>query len=83
MIVLDSILESDAFRSYDSGKTYPESGSFVAFMIDNYDLDKMLSIFRTGSRMDSKEVIKQNFQSIYGFSVVEAEELRQKFLDNF
>lgn len=83
LISLDNILETDNFESYDSSITYPESGSFARFMIDNYGLDKMKSFFRVGNWKDSKAVIKRNFQSVYEFSINRAEEEWLKFLDNY
>ena len=83
LIPLNSMLEANDFRRYDGRITYPESGSFVSFMIDTYGIYKMKSIFQAGARMDSKEVIKQKFQSIYGFSIEQAENEWLIFLDSY
>lgn len=83
LISLDSILETSDFQRYDTAITYPESGSFVRFMLDNYGLDRMKSFFRAGNWNDSKEVIKQNFQFVYGFSIIRAEEEWLNFLDSY
>ena len=83
LIPLNNILESQDFRSYDEATTYPESGSYVRFMIDNYGINNIKSIFQTGTRIDSNEVIRQNFQSIYGFSIEQAEDEWLAFLDNY
>ena len=83
LIPLNSILETYSFRSYSDGITYPESGSFVRFLIDNYSLSMMMSFFQIGNREDPIEEIKQNFQSIYGFSIDQAEQEWLMFLDNY
>lgn len=83
LIPLDSILESNDFRRYEPGITYPESGSFVRYLIDTYGIDKMKSIFQTGNQADPKGEIKQKFQSAYGFSIDEAEAEWLLFLDNY
>lgn len=83
LIPLNDLLESNDFRGYEPGITYPESGSFVRFLIDTYGLSKMKSIFQTVNRGDSKDEIKQKFQSIYGFSIDQAEAAWLLFLDNY
>ncbi|MFB0565764.1 MAG: hypothetical protein ACETWK_08815 [Candidatus Aminicenantaceae bacterium] len=83
LLALDDILTSYNFGNYDSTITYPESGSFVRFMIDNYGIDKMISIFKTGSSEDILQEVKQKFKSIYGFSTEDAEEEWLIFLDNY
>lgn len=83
LIPLNDLLESNDFWRYEPGITYPESGSFVRFLIDTYGMDKMKSIFQVGNSGDSKEGIKQKFQSIYGFSIDQAETEWLLFLDNY
>lgn len=83
LIPLNDILESNDFRRYEPGITYPESGSFVRFLIDTYGVSKIKSIFQTVNLGDSKEEIKQKFQSIYGFSVDQAKAEWLLFLDNY
>ena len=83
LIPLNDLLESNDFWGYEPGITYPESGSFVRFLIDTYGLDKMKSIFQSVNYGDSKDEIKQKFQSIYGFSLDQAEAEWLLFLDNY
>jgi len=83
LIPLNDLLESNDFRRYESGITYPESGSFVRYMIDTYGMSRMKSIFQTVNYGDSKDEIKQKFQSVYGISIDQAEAEWLLFLDNF
>ncbi len=83
LIPIDHILETNAFRSYHDEITYPESGSFVRFLIDTHGLNKIKNFFEVGNRIDSKEVIKQNFQLIYGLSIEQAEDQWLTFLDSY
>lgn len=83
LIALDNLLESNGFRSYPSEITYPEAGSFIRFMIDSFGLENMKDIFRTGSKDDSKEIIKEKFKALYGFSIEQAEKEWLEFLDKY
>ena len=79
---LKDILTSSDFRKFDDGITYPESGSFVRFLIDKYGLDKIKSIFQIGNRDESQAAIRQKFQAIFGFTIDQAEQEWLVFLDS-
>lgn len=83
LLPLDTILETNNFRSYDSGITYPESGSFVRFLIDKYGIDRLKSFFQQGNRMDSIDTMKQAFLSIFRFTIEQAENEWLQFLDYY
>jgi hypothetical protein len=77
---IPQIVTSDAFRSGDWMLTYPQAGSFVKFLIDNYGLHRLKTLFRTVGEYDSLESIMSSFASIYGFSLEEAERRWREFL---
>ncbi len=83
LIPLNDMLESNDFWRYEPGIIYPESGSFIRFMIDTYGINRMKLILQTISYGDSKDEIKQKFQSIYGLSLDQAETAWLLFLDNY
>lgn len=77
------ILHSDDFRAGGWTDTYPQAGSFVKFLIDEYGLSRMKSIFRAVDEYDSTQSIMSSFESIYGFSLEEAERRWHRFLRGF
>lgn len=83
LIPLNDMLTSGNFRKFDDMITYPESGSFVRFMIDNYGMDKMKSFYQIDYQEETNLEIKQNFLSIYGFSIDQAEEEWLIFVDSY
>lgn len=83
LLSLEEILETNNFRSYDSEITYPESGSFVSYLIVRNGIDTLKGLFRQGNRMDLLDTIKQTFQNTYGFSIELAEQEWLIFLDSY
>ena len=83
IISINKILTTSDFRSYSQDITYPESGSFVEYLIATYGIENIKSIFQTVNQTDSREAIKQKFQSIYGFSIDQAEQEWLIFLDSY
>lgn len=83
IISINKILTTWNFRSSSQDITYPESGSFVWYLIATYGIGNMKSIFQTGYQLDTREVINQKFQSIYGFSIDQAEQEWLIFLDSY
>ena len=83
LIPLDNLLETDNFRSYKDEITYPESGSFVRYLIDKYGFEKMKNLFELGNRDDPIEAIKQTFESVYGFPLNAVENDWLLFIDNY
>jgi hypothetical protein len=81
LIPIASLLLTSGFRSFDDGVTYPESGSFVRYLIDEHGLDRMLDLFRRGSPNQPESDIRSAFRGIYGFEIESAEERWKAFLD--
>ena len=71
---LSRIVTTSGFRGIaDSTLGYREAGSFVAFLITRYGVDRVLAFFRSSMRDDSLAVIEQRFQQALGVSLTEAE----------
>ncbi len=81
LIGIAELLESSDFRRFDDNVTYPEAGSFIRYLIDEYGLDKMLELFRNGSPHQTDSEVRSIFSAIYGFSVETAEEGWKVFID--
>lgn len=81
LIPIADLLETTDFRRFDDNVTYPEAGSFIRHLIDEYGLDKMLELFRNGSPGQAESELRPVFFRIYGFSVETAEQSWKTFLD--
>ncbi len=57
----------------DSVLSYRESGSFVAFLIDRFGLNRLLAFFRASTRDDTLDVIETRFQQAFGSALGEVE----------
>jgi hypothetical protein len=77
---IEDIVASDAFLSGQWTSTYPQSGSFVQFMIAEFGVGPLKSLFRAVGEYDSTETILSTFESIYGLPLEEAEHLWHEFL---
>lgn len=66
LIPLAQLLRTSDFRTFDPNITYPESGSFVRYVIDVYGLDRMKHFFGSGTPTDSADTVRRIFQTTYG-----------------
>jgi len=57
----------------DEVLSYREAGSFMRFVLDTYGTDRVREFFRTSSRDDSLQAIRQLFADAVGVSLTEAE----------
>lgn len=71
---IEDILDDSGFDAADYTITYPQSGSFVLYLIETYGIDLMKTVFSTINRNASQTEIKAAFQSIYGISIEDAEQ---------
>ncbi len=71
---VDDILDNSGFNANDYTITYPQSGSFILYLIDTYGIDLMKIIFATVDRSASKAEIRAVFQSTYGMTIEDAEQ---------
>lgn len=80
---LDELLGVSTFWQYKTNTTYPISGSFVRFLIDNYNLDKIKEFIKISTFEDPKEKIRANFLAIYEFSIETAWSRWNVFIDKY
>jgi hypothetical protein len=66
LVPLARLLQTNDFRTFDPNVTYPESGSWVRYLIDTYGLVQMKRLFALSTPSDSAETVRRIFQTIYG-----------------
>jgi hypothetical protein len=71
---LTAIADTAGFRAIDPNVAYPESGSFVRFLIDTYGLDAIKRLYGASQPSDSGQRIADVFLSVYGRSLTEVEQ---------
>jgi hypothetical protein len=82
LIPIASIAETAAFRARNDGITYPESGSFVRFLIDTGGIAQMRRLYGQMSTGASLAAVRSAFEQVYGYSLDEAEARWLRFLDS-
>jgi len=80
LLPLESMVTTSDFRALDDGTSYPQAGSFVAYLIDAYGIGPLESLFAAGTRDDSKARILAGFQRSFGVSLDQAERGWRDFL---
>jgi hypothetical protein len=74
VLPLSRIVTTAGFRGVsDSTLSYREAGSFVAFLIARFGLDRVLQFFRASTRDDALTVIESRFQQMFGTKLADAE----------
>jgi hypothetical protein len=74
VLPLARIVVTTDFRAItDQLRSYYEAGSFMRFVIDTYGLDRTREFFRTSSRGDSLDTIRDRFAAAMGVSLETAE----------
>ena len=81
LIPIAQIAETAAFRARDEGITYPESGSFVRFLIDVDGIASMRRLYGEMSNDATLAAVRSAFLRVYGYGLDEAELRWQRFLD--
>ncbi len=71
---IEDIIENSGFNAADYTITYPQSGSFVRYLIDTYGIEPMKTVFSSVNREATTAEIKAAFQSIYGITIEDAEQ---------
>ncbi len=74
------IVANDGFGGRRWTQTYPQAGSFTQFLMAEFGLDTLKSLFRAVDDYDSTETILRAFESVYGLPLGEAERLWHTFL---
>jgi len=80
LIPIESIVESDTFWTRPETATYPQAGSFVNFIFQEYGVDKLRALTSGISHSASRQTIMRVFETIYGFPLPEAERRWHEFL---
>jgi hypothetical protein len=74
VLPLSNIVTSTGFRAVADGTlSYCEAGSFVAFLMTRYGLERVLAFFRASARDDALGVIETRFQQAIGITLSAAE----------
>ncbi len=77
---LTGILDNTNFRAVDPMITYPTAGSFVGYLVAQYGTAKVLLLFPGASYTDAPAVNLARFQTVFGVSLVQAEQDWRAFL---
>lgn len=80
---LSELLGTISYWDYSSQVTYPVSGSFVRYLIDNYGIEKMKSLISISGFYDTKDKIHDNFYEIFEFTIEDAWSDWNKFIENY
>jgi len=81
LLPIASIAETAAFRAQNDLVTYPESGSFVRFLIDTEGVAQMRRLYGAMPNGASLAGVRSAFAQVYGYSLDEAEARWLRFLD--
>jgi hypothetical protein len=72
---LARLAETASWRSEDSNVVYPASGSFMRWLIDQYDLDHVRALYaRARGPNEAASGVRASFAAVYGRSLDELEE---------
>jgi hypothetical protein len=72
---------ADDFRKIsDSTLSYREAGSFVAFLITRFGIDRVVPLFSTSTRDDALGTIRMRFEQAFGTTLEDAEADRLAFV---
>jgi len=83
LIPIAAMTETAAFRAQNDLITYPESGSFVRFLIDADGIAAMRRLYGAMSNDASAATVRATFLEVYGYSLDEAETRWLRFVDTF
>lgn len=81
LIPVAAITETTAFRAQNELVTYPESGSFVRFLIDTDGIAMMRRLYGAMPGDASSATARAAFLEVYGYGLDEAEARWLRFLD--
>jgi hypothetical protein len=81
LLQLGNLLASSDFRRFDPNVTYPQSGSFVLYLLDHYGLERLKGFFRDSNPLEPPASVRRRFESFYGLSIDAAERDWWSFID--
>jgi hypothetical protein len=74
LVPLATLVETASWRSQDSNVAYPESGSFMRWLIDSYGLDHVRALYARASGPNEPAAgVRASFAAVYNRSVDELE----------
>jgi len=80
-VPLAGLTETSSFRGHDANVTYPESGSFMRWLIDEHGLDRVRALYaRVAGPNDSAANVRAAFAAVYGRSLDDLEQSWLAFL---
>lgn len=81
LVPLAGLTETASWRTQDPNVVYPESGSFVRWLIDAHGLDRLRDLYaRASAPTESDAVIRASFAAVYGQSLDTLEQAWLAFL---
>jgi hypothetical protein len=81
LVRISTLAVTTSFRALDGNITYPESGSFVRFLIDSDGIAAMRRLYGSMPNNAPLAAVQAAFQGVYGYSLDEAEARWLRFLD--
>jgi hypothetical protein len=73
-VSLSRVVETAAWRGQDPNVMYPQSGSFVRWLIDTYGLERLRALYgRAAGAGESALGVRASFTAVYGLTIDEAE----------
>lgn len=78
---LESLLDDRGWYAANFTRTYVEAGSFVRYLADTQGIERIKDVFRVIRQTDPKEVVKEKFLAVFGFTIQDAEAAWLAFLD--
>ena len=73
-VPMAALTETASWRSQDPNVAYPESGSFMRWLIDQYGLERVRALYaRAGGSNESAAGVRAAFAAVYGQSLDELE----------
>jgi len=73
LVPISTMAVTSSFRSIDDNISYPESGSFVRFLIDTQGIAPMRQLYGSMPNDAPLAAARAAFEGVYGFSLEEAE----------
>jgi hypothetical protein len=81
-VALSTLVETASWRNQDPNVVYPESGSFIRWLIDTYGLDRVRALSgRAAGPNEPGAGVRATFAAVYGQSLDELEQAWLAFLN--
>jgi hypothetical protein len=81
IVPMTALTETTSWRSQDPNVTYPESGSFMRWLVDQYGLDRVRALYaRLAGPNEAAAGVRSAFAAVYGQSLDDLEQAWLAFL---